>query len=111
MTLPFEAWHLDPVLRQRVRDSLLHGPISASGLFNVGGYFGARVVSKLPRRSIQLGMGIALLIAAVTASTVSLAGTAHARAGTTFDVFPGDSIQAATSARRTRMYGFSGTRS
>jgi uncharacterized membrane protein YfcA len=30
-----------------------------------GGYFGAGVVSKLPRRSIQLGMGIALLIAAV----------------------------------------------
>jgi uncharacterized membrane protein YfcA len=29
-----------------------------------GGYFGAGVVSKLPRRSIQLGMGIALLIAA-----------------------------------------------
>ena len=29
-----------------------------------GGYLGAGVVSKLPRRSIQLGMGIALLIAA-----------------------------------------------
>ena len=29
-----------------------------------GGYLGAGVVSKLPRRSIQLGMGIALLVAA-----------------------------------------------
>ncbi|MBK6349521.1 MAG: TSUP family transporter [Proteobacteria bacterium] len=29
-----------------------------------GGYFGTGIVSKLPRRSIQLGMGIALLIAA-----------------------------------------------
>jgi len=45
-------------------------------------------------RSVRL----ALLIAAVTASTVSLAGTAHAREATTFDVFPGDSIQAAINA-------------
>ena len=40
----------------------------------------------------------ALLIAAVVGSTISVAGTAHARAATTFDVFPGDSIQAAINA-------------
>jgi parallel beta-helix repeat protein len=45
-------------------------------------------------RSVRL----ALLIAAVVASTVAFAGPAQARAGTTFDVFPGDSIQTAINA-------------
>ncbi len=31
----------------------------------IGAWFGAGLVSKLPKRSVQLGMGIALLIAAV----------------------------------------------
>lgn len=38
--------------------------ISMVGAAVAGGYLGAGVVSKLPRRAIQLGMGIALLVAA-----------------------------------------------
>ena len=38
--------------------------ISMVGAAVAGGYLGAGVVSKLPRRAIQLGMGVALLVAA-----------------------------------------------
>jgi uncharacterized membrane protein YfcA len=38
-----------------------------------GGFFGAGVVSRLARRSIQLGMGIALLIAAFIVKSLPLA--------------------------------------
>jgi len=39
----------------------------------MGGWFGAGLVTRLPRRAVQFGMGIALLMAAV-ALTMSLAG-------------------------------------
>lgn len=39
--------------------------IAMVGAAVAGGYLGAGVVSKLPRRAIQLGMGVALLVAAM----------------------------------------------
>ncbi len=39
--------------------------VSMIGMGALGGWFGARVVSRLPRRPIQIGLGTALFIAAV----------------------------------------------
>jgi uncharacterized membrane protein YfcA len=60
--LPATAQALIFIVAVNVDSTLLLSMVSAS---IVGGWLGAGVVSRLPRRPIQIGMGVALLLAAL----------------------------------------------
>lgn len=86
LTLPVVAQALIFITAVQIDSTLL---LSMIAVALAGGWLGARVVARLPRRPIQLGMGMALLVAALFMTLGQLGrmpvgGTALGLTGTPF---------------------------